>query len=180
MVDEASRASAAEIWRDLFPRMAKDEATLDLLNRLHGDHPVAFIVVDGKAARDNTLMTAPPPEGYAIVIRVGDLQMCTEKTSAGILSFRDIAYSRVTDIKDALQSPSAEATTKEPLPDEALTLAMDDYLLRHARDWVRGGPIYQEDEVPAKSEDRRADLNRRIEAAAPQAKAFYGKLLKGR
>ncbi len=64
---------------------------------------------------------------------------------------------------------------QEPSPGEALGLAMEDYLFRHAPGWtVISGPIIQQNEpLPASVEDQRRDLDRRVKEYADHAKAFY-------
>jgi hypothetical protein len=189
-VGAAARASAEDTWRDLFPRMAKDQDTLQLLRRLHGGLPVEFVVVDPKAAADDEAMKAPPRERFAFVMRVGDLRTYTKTTPAGEIIFRVIAYSRVAHIKDASRSPPmdvegalgkvVDALKEEPRPGEALGLAMDDYMLRQAPDWAIGGPIVMEDQELPGAGERRADLDRRIQAYAEHASAYYGALRKPR
>ena len=39
----ADADKAKEVWRDLFPAMAKDAKTRDLLKRLHADLPIEFV-----------------------------------------------------------------------------------------------------------------------------------------
>jgi hypothetical protein len=170
------RLAAERIWRDLFPGMAKDPATRDLLRRLHGDLPVEFVAVDEKAAADKAVMMAPPGEGFAFAFRVGDLRTFPKETEAGEIWFRDIAFGHAILIKDAV-APNAAEGLEGPSPDEALALAMQDYMLRHAEDWVIGGPHFERDfKAPAPAAERRADLDRRIQEYADSARAFYGGL----
>src|SRR5262249_13644688 len=151
---------------DLFSGMAKDPATRDLFRRLHGDLPVEFVAVDEKAAADDAVMKAPPGEGFAFALRVGDLRTYKENTDSGEVLFRDITFGHVTYIKDAVTSNAAEGL-KEPNPGEALGLAMEDYMLRRAGDWMIGGMIVEKDlKVPAQAAERQADLDRRIHAYA--------------
>ena len=95
---------------------------------------------------------------------------------AGELLFRDIAFCHVTAIKDAVVS-DPEAALKQPSPGEALTLAIEDYMLRHAPEWVIGGMIFEKDlKMPTQVAERRVVLDRRIQAYAEKANAFYGAL----
>jgi hypothetical protein len=55
---------------------------------------------------------------------------------------------------------------------------MEDYMLRHAEDWVIGGPHFEGLKVVATGAERRNDLDRRIQAYAAEASAFYGALRK--
>src|SRR5262245_49089627 len=56
---QADADKAREVWRDLFPGMAKDATTRDLLRRLHGDLPVELVVLDAKQAWDKAVLMAP-------------------------------------------------------------------------------------------------------------------------
>jgi hypothetical protein len=71
-----------EVWNDLFPKMARDAKTRELLTQLHGGWPTELVVVDAKQAEDKTAFKAPPPEGVAVVLRVADLQLKDVKTKA--------------------------------------------------------------------------------------------------
>src|SRR5262249_59717726 len=93
--------NAKEVWRDLFSGMAKDAKTRDLLRRLHGDLPVELVVLDAKQAEDQAVLMAPPPDGTAIALRVADVTQKEEKSKAGTVPVRVIAYSRMILIKDA-------------------------------------------------------------------------------
>ncbi len=166
------RLAAERAWRDLFPGMAKDTATGDLLRRLHGDLPVEFVVLDEKATADNAALMAPPGEGFAVAFRVGDLRTFPEKTAAGETWFRVIAFGHAVLIKDAV-SPNAAEGLEGPLPGNALALAIEDYMLRHAEDWVIGGPHFEDRKVIGTAAERRADLDRRIQAHAEQSRSFY-------
>ena len=96
---DADKAKA--VWRDLLPGMAKDAKTRDLLRRLHADLPVELVVLDAKQAEDKAVLMAPPPDGAAVAMRVADLSHKEEKSKAGTVPVRVIAYSRVILIKDA-------------------------------------------------------------------------------
>lgn len=141
-----------------------------------GDLPVEFVVVNEKSAADNAVLMGPPSEGYAFAFRVGDLRTFSQKTDVGEIWFRDIAFGHATLIKDAVASNAAEGL-KEPSPGQALSLAMKDYIFRHAADWVIGGPLFEKDfKAPAPAAERRADLDRRLQEYEDSAKAFYGGL----
>jgi hypothetical protein len=56
-------------------------------------------------------------------------------------------------------------------------LAIEDYMLRHAPEWVIGGMIFEKDlKMPTQVAERRVVLDRRIQAYAEKANAFYGAL----
>lgn len=170
------KARVEQTWRDLFTGMARDPDTQKLLRRLHANLPVEFVVLDEKRAADDALMKAPPSEGFPFVLRVADLRIFKEETAAGEVVFRVIAFYHVTEIKDAVVS-DYRAELKEPSPEQALTLAMEDYMLRHAEDWIIGGPIFEEDlKMPAQASERRVDLDRRIQTYTEKANAFYAAL----
>ena len=83
------------------------------------------------------------------------------------------------DVRGAPASavPDLATAFNAPSPFQALTLAMEDYVLRHAPDWVIGGATFEKDrEVPAQAAERRADLERRIQDYAERANAAYGAL----
>src|SRR5579884_2622305 len=92
---KADAGKAKEVWRDLFPEMTKDPTTRALLKRLHAGLPVEFVVLDAKQAGDKAALTAPPPEGTAVVMRVADISLKEEKSEAGTIPVRVIAYGRV-------------------------------------------------------------------------------------
>src|SRR5262245_58800784 len=141
----ADEAKAKEVWRDLLTGMAKDPRTRDLLRRLHADLPVEVVVLDAKQAEDKAVLMAPPPDGAAVAMRVADISHKEEKSKAVTVPVRVIAYSRVILIRDAASADPdlgalAEQWSKEPLPGGPLSLAMDDYVLRHIPGWtVIGG-----------------------------------------
>jgi hypothetical protein len=158
--------------------MAKDPATLDLLKRLHAGLPVEFVVVGLDVVDDKEVMTAPPGEGYAFAMRVTDLRVFEQDTPAGKLIFRVIAYGHSTNIKDATAT-SADVVA-DPSPGEALGLAMEEHMMRHAREWAIGGPIFEGDKKVPGPEGRRAALDGRIQAHAAHADTFYGAIRKTR
>src|SRR5947209_20454484 len=84
-----------EVWRDLFPGMAKDAKTRELLTRLHGGWPAELFCLNGEQARDKDAFKAPPPAGVAVVLRVADLHLKEVKARAGPVPFREIAFGRV-------------------------------------------------------------------------------------
>ena len=173
-----------EVWRDLFPGMAKDAKTQDLLRRLHADLPVELVVLDAKQAEDKAVLMAPPPDGAAVAMRVADISHKEEKSKAGTVPVRVIAYSRVILIRDAASAAPdlgalAEQWRKEPLPGGPLSLAMDEYVLRHSPGWtVIGGPVFQDVKLPASVEDHRRQLDGEVKAYADHAKAYYGAIRK--
>jgi hypothetical protein len=181
-----------EVWRDLFPGMAKDAKTRELLTRLHGDWPAEFIVVDAKQAKDKSAFKAPPSDGIAVVLRVADINHKEVQTTAGPVPFREIAFGHVVRIKDAViaQLPLGK---EEPRPGDALDLAIEDYVLRHAPGWVARqgtGPdtSFSDDEqlrrsaedakLPTDVEDQRRELDEKIKVYADRAKAYYGAMRK--
>lgn len=181
-----------EVWSDLFSGMSKDAKTRELLTRLHGGWPAELIVVDAKQAKDQSAFKAQPPDGVAVVLRVADLNLKEVKTIAGPVPFREISYGLVIRIKDALiaELPLGKA---EPLPEEALSLAIEDYVLRHAPGWVacRGtGPAtsFADDEqlrrsaedakLPPSVEDQRRELDQKIKDLANRSKDYYGAMRK--
>jgi hypothetical protein len=159
--------------------MAKDEKTRDLLRRLHADLPVDLIVLDAKQAQDKAVLMAPPPDEAAVAMRVADISHKEEKSTAGTIAVRVIAYSRLILIKGAAAPGNlgalAENMKNEPSPGGALNLAMEDYVLRHAPGWaVIGGPVFQDEKLPPSVEEQRRDLDRRIKDYEDHAKAFFG------
>jgi hypothetical protein len=176
---------AKEHWRGLFTGMAKDATTRELLTRLHGGWPTEFIVVEANQAEDKAALKAPPPDGVAIAMRVADLNLKEEKSKVGTIPVREIAYGRVVSIKYATIPGSgvdlADDWKKEPLPGEPLSLAMEDYILRHAPGWVvRGGPVFatEDEELPASAAEQRRALDQKIKDYVDHAKAYYGALPK--
>jgi hypothetical protein len=183
----ADEGKAREVWRDLFPGMAKDPKTRELLDRLHAGLPVALVVLDAKQAGDDEALRAPPPDGYAIAMRVADLSRKEERSGANAVPVRVIAYGHVVLVEDAARGAApnlgalAEELKSRPLPGEPLSLAMQDYVLRHAPGWaVLGGPISPDEKLPAGVKEQRQDLDRRIKDCAERAAAYYGGLRKRR
>ena len=175
----ADADKAKEVWRDLFPGMAKDAKTRDLLRRLHADLPVELVVLDAKQADDKAVLMAPPPDGTQVAMRVADISHKEEKSKAGTIPVRVIAYSRVILIKDATAPGNlgalAENMKDEPSPGGPLGLAMEDYVQRHAPGWaVIGGPFFEGEKLPASVEEQRRDLDQRIKEYEDHAKAFCG------
>src|SRR5262245_55451098 len=175
----ADADKAKEVWRDLFPGMAKDAKTRDLLRRLHADLPVEFVVLDAKQADDKAVLMAPPPDGAEVAMRVADISHKEEKSKAGTVPVRVIAYSRVILIKDAAAPGNlgalAEDMKDEPSPGGPLGLAMEDYVQRHAPGWAMiGGPFFENEKLPASVEEQRRDLDKRIKDYEGHAKAFFG------
>jgi hypothetical protein len=181
-----------EVWRNLFTGMAKDPKTRELLTRLHGGWPTALLVVDEKQSRDQSAFKAPPPDGVAVALRVANLNRKVVKTKDGAVPFREIAHGRVIRIKDAATT-SLPVGKEEPLPEEALGLAIEEYVLRHAPGWIvrlGTGPAThfdddqqlrrsaEEAKLPASVEDQRRELERRIRDHEEQAKALYGAIRK--
>ena len=104
----ADADKAKEVWRDLFPGMAKDAKTRDLLRRLHAELPVELVVLDAKQAEDKAVLMAPPPDGTAVAMRVADIIQKEEKSDGVVVTVRVIAYSREILMKDAV-APSSLA-----------------------------------------------------------------------
>jgi hypothetical protein len=179
----ADAGKAREIWRDLFPGMAKDPKTRELLKHLHADLPVDFVVLDAKQAADKTVLLAPPPDGSAFAMRVADLSQTEEKLKGDAVPVRVIAYSHVVLIKNSLAAPDlgalAEDWKKEPLPGGPLNLAMDEYVLRHSPGWtVLGGPVAQDVKLPASVEEHRRKIDREVKEYTDHARAYYGAICK--
>jgi hypothetical protein len=175
----ADADKAKEVWRELFPGMAKEAKTRDLLRHLHADLPVELVVLDAKQAKVKAVLMAPPPDGAAVAMRVADISHKEEKSKAGTVPVRVIAYSRVILIKDAAAPGTlgalAENMKGEPSPGGALGLAMEDYVLRHAPGWaVLGGPFFEDEKLPPSPGEQRRDLDRRIKDYAAHAKTFFG------
>jgi hypothetical protein len=168
-----------EVWRDLFVGMARDAKTRDLLRQLHAGLPVELVVLDAKQAEDKAVMKAPPPDGTAVAMRVADVTQIEEKSKAGAVPVRVIAYSRVILMKDSAAPGNLGALAQdlrdEPSPGGPLSLAVEDYIQRHAPGWaVIGGPFFEGEKLPAGVEEQRRDLDRRIRVYEDQAKAFFG------
>jgi hypothetical protein len=180
----ADQAKPREVWRQLLPGLAKDPQTRDLLRHLHADLPVEFVVLDPKQAEDDTALLAPPAEGYAIAMRVAEVHHGEKKSKASTVPIKVIAYGHVILLRDA--QPSAAPDTlgalsenwkKEPSPGEPLSLAMEDYVLRHAPGWtIIGGPFFESEKLPHSVEEQRRELERGIKRYADHAKAYYGAL----
>jgi hypothetical protein len=183
-----STDKSKEVWRNLFVGMAADVKTRELLTRLHGGWPTELVVVEAKQARDQSAFKAPPSAETAVVLRVAELGRREVATKAGVVPFLEIAYSRVIRIKDAAVS-SLPIGKSEPLPGDALEIAVEEYVLRHAPGWVaaRGtGPdasfedgerlrkAAEEARIPPSVDDERRELDRRIEEYANQAKSAFG------
>lgn len=177
-----------QVWGDLFSGMSKDAKTRELLTRLHGGWPAEIVVVDAKQAKDQAASKAQPPDGVAVVLRVADLNLKEVKTKVGPVPFREVSYGLVIRMKDAAiaELPSGKV---EPLPEEALSLAIEEYVLRHAPGWVARwgtGPStnFADDEqlrrsaeeatLPANVEDQRRELDQKINDLANRSKDFYG------
>src|SRR5262249_51698909 len=155
-----------------------DPKTRDLLKHLHADLPVEFVVLDAKQSEDKAGLTAPPPEGRAVVMRVADIRHKEEKSKAGTVPVLVFAYSRVILIKDAVAPDSlsalAENMRDEPSPGEALSLTIEDYVLRHAPGWaVIGGQFFEGEKLPPSPEEQRRDLGQRIKGYEGHAKAYF-------
>ncbi|HEV3257855.1 MAG TPA: hypothetical protein VG013_13300, partial [Gemmataceae bacterium] len=181
------RPSTEEAWRDLFPGMAKDQATHDLLQRLYGGLPVEFVVLDQGAATDDAL-TKPPGEAFAVALRVANLGSEKKKTVEGETLFGLIALGRATLIRDAA-APEAgnlgdvlpnlsKVMQERPSDGEAWSLAVEDYMLRHETGWlVVGGPIFDPGvKLPKSPQEHRADLDGRIQVFAERSAAYYDRL----
>jgi hypothetical protein len=171
---------AKEVWRGLFPGMANDPKTRDLLKQLHAGLPVELVVLDAKQAADEAVLKAPPSSGAAVAMRVADISLTEEKSKAGTVPVRAIAYSRVILINDAAAPAGnlgtlAENMKEVPSPGGALGLAMEDYVLRHAPGWAGiGGPNFENEKLPPSVEEQRRDLQQRIKEYEDHAKAFFG------
>jgi hypothetical protein len=189
---EGGAEKSKEVWRDLFAGMAEDPKTRELLTRLHGGGPTEIMVVDAKQATDQDAFKTPPPEGVAVVLRVADLNRKEVNTKAGAVPFREVAYGRVIRIKNAVTSESPLGKEAPP-PGDALELAVEDYVLRHAPGlvarWGTGPETnFADDEqlrraaedakLPASVEDQRRELDQKIKGYADRAKAYYGAMSK--
>lgn len=176
---QADADKAKEVWRDLFAGMAKDPKARELLKHLHADLPVEFVVLDAKQAEDKAALTASPTDEAAVVMRVADISQKEEKSKAGTVPVRVIAYGRAIRIKDAAAPGDlgalAENMKDEPSPGGPLGLAMEDYVQRHAPGWiVIGGPFFEDEKLPASVEEQRRALDQRIREYQDHAKAFFG------
>jgi hypothetical protein len=175
------RPTAQEAWDGLFPGMAADPATRDLLQRLYGGLPVEFVVLDKEAAANDTALTGPPREGFPVALRVANLGTHGDaETIFGLINL-----GRATLIKDMASPETTEgvvglikAMQERPLDGEAFDLAVEDYLLRHGTGWlvVRGRVLVNGAKLPNDPREHRADLDRRIEAFATKSADYYDKL----
>ena len=177
--DPGPRPTAEAAWKELFPGMAADPATRDLLQRLCGGLPTEFVVLDNEAS-DNAL-TKTPPEGFAISMRVINLGSHKAKTVEGETLFGLIALGRATLIRDAGSAGDVagllKAMTDRPSDGESFGLAVEDYMLRHGTGWfVVGGPIFEQGKLQQDPHEHRADLDRRIQAFAEKSADYYDKL----
>ena len=174
--------TAEEAWKNLFPGMAADRATHELLGRLYGGLLVEFEVLDKEASDD--ALRKPPREEFAIAVRVASLGTHTEKTADGETLFGLIALGRATHIKDAVSPPGKDIgdaladMTKmiadRPSDGEAFDLAVEDYMLRHQTGWlVVGGPVFQQDQLPRSEKEHWADLDARIKAFSEKSADFF-------
>ena len=162
--------------------MAGDQETLALLRRLHAGLPVEFVVLDAEQARDDAVLKAPPRDGYAVAMRVADVGHREEKLGETTVPVRVVAYSHAVKITDGVGPTTADSFAafaedmkRAPSPGEPLSLAMEDYTIRHAPGWaVVGGPVFRDEKLPARVEEQRQDLDRRIKECADRAKAYYG------
>jgi hypothetical protein len=175
--------TAEEAWNGLFPGMAADPSTRELLQRLYGGLPLEFVVLDKGATNDD--LTRPPAEGLAVAFRVADLGSRKEKTVDGETLFGLIALGRATFIKDFVSSDSTDAVaglvktmSDRPSDGEAFDLAVEDYMLRHQTGWlVVGGPVFDKGrQLPHNPQEHRADLDARIKRYAEKSADFYDKL----
>jgi hypothetical protein len=182
-----ARPTAQEAWDNLFPGMAADPSTRELLQRLYGRLPVEFAVLDKEATND--ALTQAPGEGFAIALRVANLGSQNKKTADGETLFGLIAIGQATFIKDVVSPPPGESfndavggliktMTDRPSDGRAFGLAVEDYMLRHQTGWfVVSGPIFeQERSLPQDPKRHRADLDARIGAFAEKSADYYGKL----
>jgi hypothetical protein len=130
-----------EVWRDLFPKMAKDAQTRQLIGEMLGRTPYQFVVLDSdeKAAED-ALPKLPPAEG-AIILGVGPSPTWREmwrhpngvwqsSTRPGPDSLEADQYIRCLDVGLTLayleHSPSGMAEIKN-----VEIMAANEYLVRH-------------------------------------------------
>jgi hypothetical protein len=179
-----SRATAEEVWRDLFPGMAKDRATPNLLRRLYGGLPVEFVVLDERVGADEPLMKAPG-EGFAVSLRVANCGAVSRQTPEGETLFGLIALGRTTLIEDAMPPDRGDALARlskamkdRPSDMEAWDLAVEDYLLRHDSGWlVVGGSFFDPGrKLPTSPSEHRADLDGRIQAYVESAADYYDRV----
>ncbi len=108
----ADEDEAKEIWKSLFLGMAKDVKTRDLIEHLHADLPAVLVALDIKQAEDKAVLTAPPPDRFAIAMRVADIRRKEEKSKVGTVPVRVIAYGRAIRITDVATPDSLEALPK--------------------------------------------------------------------
>jgi hypothetical protein len=184
--DRPGPGPTAEVaWKDLFPGMAADPATRELLVRLYGGLPVEFEALDKQASDDD--LTKPPGAGSAVALRVASLETHTRKTADGETLFGLIAIGRATYTKDAVSPPGkdindalaevAKGVADRPSDGEAFDLAVEDYMLRHGTGWlVVGGPIFKEGKLPGSEKEHRADLDARIKAFAEKSADYFDRL----
>ncbi|QDU25635.1 hypothetical protein ETAA8_07050 [Anatilimnocola aggregata] len=178
---QTTEEAALAAWRELLPRMAKDEKTRELLRHLHGDLPVDISVVETAQAKDTGLMMAVPPEGVAVAVRLADNILDQTNLGGGrSVPARSMTYGHVVLIKNAASSAGGEfgalgPPNGMPAPFEPIKLAMEDYFHRHAPGWIlnNGGYSAKDAKLPASSEEHRRDLDARIKAYADYAKTFY-------
>jgi hypothetical protein len=177
------KPTAEEAWNGLFPGMAADPATRELLQRLYGGLPVEFAVLDKEATDD--ALTKAPAEGFSVALRLANLGSQKKKTADGETLFGLVALGRATFIKDFASPQSAEdisdlikAMTDRPSDGGAFDLAVEDYMLRHQTGWfVVGGFIFEQGRHPPKNpQEHRADLDARIRAFAEKSSDYYGKV----
>src|SRR5262249_20609502 len=90
--------------------------------------------LDAKQAEEKAVLMAAPPDGTAVAMRVADISHKEEKSKAGTVPVRVIAFSRVILIKDAAAPGDlgalAENMKNEPSPGGPLGLAMEEHVLR--------------------------------------------------
>lgn len=184
----AGTDDAKAIWSDLFTGMAGDAQTRGLLTRLHGGWPTEFIAVDSSRSGDESAFKAAPGDGFAVAVRVGDLGQKEVTTKTGPTPFRMIAFGHVVRIKDAAIS-ALPVGQSEPLPGDALDLAIEEFVMRRAPGWVARratgpGTPFEDDgrlklaieelELPASLDAQRRELDAKVEEYANRARAFFG------
>lgn len=180
---------AKKVWFDLLPGMVKDAKSRELVQRLHGDLPVEFDVIDAKLAKDD-IMKSPPPKGIPVAYRVADVIVEESKQKGGPkpLFARAMKFGQVIFIPDAATkslpnlASAPEAMTsafKELPPHEPVFLLMEDYVLRQIPGWIMvQDPFDAKPKLPATIEEQRKDLDRRIEAYATRAKTYFDAIRK--
>ena len=176
--DSASSDDVPKDWRALFHEMSRDPETLALLTRLHAGLKVEFVALTAEEAGQNEVLGAPPPDGVAVVMRVADLKQTTEEHNSVSAAVRVIAYGHAVRVQLPPVSDPVELikkTQNAPLPGAPLSLAIEDFILRHAPGWiVRSGPVNTDEKLPESAEEQRRDLDRRIQEYADQTRTFYG------